>query len=135
MEAMIQVSEAELEKVREMGVKILCTEENAVLPSPFTHKAIEAEIRRYLHIYGNGRETASHRKQLTESVIRTTNKAMQSDGFLNWEEVWEIIGDCYSEARATDQRVTTKSKKNNEKGMRLCQQRNSSALTARKLQS
>ncbi len=133
MEAMIQVSEAELAKVREIGVEILCTEENAVLPSPFTHDAIQAEIRRYLHIYGNGRETASHRTQLTESVIRRMNKALQSDGSLNWGEVWEIIGDCYSEIQEAEKKKRYNAK-NNEKGMRLCQQRNSSARTDRKLQ-
>ena len=129
MEVMIQASEAELAKMREMGVEILCTEENAVIPSPFTHDAIEAEVRRYLHIYGSGKETADRTECLSKAVIRRMNKALQSDGSLNWDEVWEIIGDCYSEAQETEKEHTTK---NHEKGMKSCQQRNSSAPTGRK---
>ena len=129
MEAMIQASEADLAKMREIGVEILCTEENAVLPSPFTHESIEAEIRRYLHIYGSGKEAADRTSSLSKAVVRRMNKALQSDGSLNWDEVREIIGDCYSEAQETEQRAMTK---NNEKGMRLCQQRNSSAPTGKK---
>ena len=34
MEAMIQVSETELARIREMGMEILCTEENAVYSLP-----------------------------------------------------------------------------------------------------
>ena len=110
MEAMIQASEAELATMREMGVEILCTEENAVIPSPFTHDAIQAEIRRYLHIYGSGKETSDRTTSLSKAVVRRMNKALQSDGSLNWDEVWEIIGDCYSEAQETEQRAMTKNK-------------------------
>ena len=110
MEAMIQASETDLAKIREMGVEILCTEKNAVIPSPFTHDAIEAEIRRYLHIYGSRKETSDRTKCLSKAVIRRMNKALQSDGSLNWDEVWEIIGDCYSEAQKTEQRAMTKNK-------------------------
>ena len=116
MEAMIQVTETDLAKIREMGVEILCTEENAVIPSPFTNDAIAAEIRRYLHIYGSGKEAADRTEWLSKAVIRRMNKALQSDGSLNWDEVREIIGDCYSEAQKTEKEHATK---NNEKGMRL----------------
>ena len=108
MEAMIQVTETDLAKIREMGVEILCTEENAVLPSPFTHEAIEAEIRRYLHIYGSGTETSDRTTSLSKAVVHRMNKSLQSDGSLNWDEVWEIIGDCYSEAQETEQRAMRK---------------------------
>ncbi len=113
MEAVIQIAETHLEKLKNMGVEIVCTEENAVIPSPFTHTAIRAETRRYLNLFGDGREIASCIENLSEAVIHRMNKALQEDGSLSWGEVWEIIGFCYEEKRKHQEAKT------NEKGTKI----------------
>ncbi len=97
MEAVIQTNEENIAKLQKMGVEIVCTDENAVIPSPFTYEAIKAEVRRYLHIYGSGRESVKRIANLVEDVVHKMHKALQADdGSLSWDEVWEIIEDCYS---------------------------------------
>ena len=113
MEAIIQATDEQLNTLRNMGVKIVCTENDAVIPSPFAHKAIQEEIGRYTRLFGPGAKAA---KELVDVVIRRMEKALDSDGSLSWEEVWEIIGACYS-------------KGDYENGGASCQQQNSSAPT------
>ena len=124
MKAIIKAAEEHLPKLRNIGVEIVCTDRDAVISEPFTYKAIQAEIRRYLHIYGSGKENVSRIAGLTEDVICRMRKALQAeDGSLCWDEVWEIIAECCKDAK--------KKTKSKERGMRICPQRNSSARTAR----
>lgn len=116
MEAIVQATEDQLKALQNMGVKIVCTENDAVIPSPFAHKAIQEEIRRYTRLFGSGAKAARPVKELVDAVIRRMEKALDSDGSLSWEEVWEIIGACYS-------------KDDCENGGASCQQQNSSAPT------
>lgn len=94
MEAVIRTTTEFLKKLRDMGVEIICTDNEAVLPAPFTHQAIQAEVRRYLHLFDTATETGIY--ELTRAVIYRMKKALQVDGSLSWEEVWEIIGACYA---------------------------------------
>ena len=96
MEAIVQATEEQLNTLRNMGVKIVCTEKDAVILSPFAHKAIQEEIRRYMRLFGSGAKAANPVKDLVDAVIRRMEKALDADGSLSWEEVWEIIGACYS---------------------------------------
>ena len=116
MEAIVQATEEQLKTLRNMGVKIVCTENDAVIPSPFAHKAIQEEIRRYMRLFGSSAKAANPVKKLTDAVIRRIEKALEADGSLSWEEVWEIIGACYSKVDC-------------ENGGASCLQQNSSAPT------
>ena len=115
MEAIVQATEEQMKTLRNLGVKIVCTENDAVIPSPFAHKAIQEEIRRYMGLLGSGTKAANPVKELMDVVIRRMEKALDADGSLSWEEVWEIIGACYSKGDC-------------EIGGASCQQQNSSAL-------
>lgn len=119
MEAIVQATEEQLKTLRNMGVKIVCTENDAVIPPPFAHKAIQEEIRRYMRLFGSGAKAANPVKELVDTVIRRMEKALDADGSLSWEEVWEIIGACYSKGDC-------------ENGGASCQQQNLSAPTERK---
>ena len=116
MEAIIQATDEQLNTLRNIGVKIVCTENDAVRPSPFAHQAIQEEIRRYGRLFGSGAKAGNPVKELVDAVIRRMEKALDADGTLSWEEVWEIIGSCYS-------------KESNKKGGASCRQQNSSAPT------
>lgn len=116
MEAIVQATEEQMKTLRNLGVKIVCTENDAVIPSPFAHKAIQEELQRYMRLFGSGAKTAAPIKELAEAVIRRVEKALESDGSLSWEEVWEIIGACYT-------------KESRENGGASCQQQHSSAPT------
>ena len=96
MEAIVQATEDQLKILRNMGVKIVCTENDAVIPSPFAHRAIQEEIQRYMRLFGSGAKTTNPVKELVDTVVRRMEKALDVDGSLSWEEVWEIIGACYS---------------------------------------
>lgn len=97
MEAVIQTNEENIAKLRKMGVEIVCTDQDAVIPASFTYEAIKAEVRRYLHIYGSGKESAKRITSLVEEVVHRMHKALQAeDNSLSWGEVWEIIEDCCS---------------------------------------
>ena len=116
MEAIVQATEEQLKTLQNMGVKIVCTENDAVIPSPFAHKAIQEEIRRYMRLFGSGAKAANPVKKLADAVIHRMEKALVADGSLSWEEVWEIIGACYSKVDC-------------ENGGASCLQQNSSAPT------
>ncbi len=96
MEAIIHATKEQMEALRNMDVEIVCTDQNAVILSPLTHKAIQEEVRRYLRIHGSGMKNVGRIQALTEDVIHRTEKAMEVDGSLGWDEVREIIGACYS---------------------------------------
>lgn len=107
MEAIIHATKEQIETLRNMDVEIVCTDQDAVILPPLTHRAIQEEVRRYLRLFGSSMKNANRIQALTKDVIYRIEKALEVDGSLSWDEVWEIIGACYS------RQGTIKKRKNN----------------------
>lgn len=107
MKAIIYADDETLAKIQDMGVEVVCTKEQAIIPPPFMH----SDVREKAEEYAKKQEKSKYRTallksekrmdELMEDIIYRMEKALGYDGSLNWSEAEDCISECY-EKRAID---------------------------------